>query len=46
MLRPPGLNGYVEALSIGTEASEEAIALRNDSFKKAVAHAEAFIYGT
>ena len=45
VLRVPGL-AYVEAITNGSAASEHAIALRNDSFKKAVAHAEAFIYGT
>jgi hypothetical protein len=43
VLRPPGLTGYFEAASSGTE---RAVALRNDSFKKAVAHAEEFIYGS
>ncbi|GAB3282302.1 hypothetical protein GCM10027449_24170 [Sinomonas notoginsengisoli] len=46
VLRPPGLSSYVEAVANGTAASEDAVALRNDSFHKAVAHAEAFIYGT
>jgi hypothetical protein len=45
VLRPPGLAGYVEAVANGTAANERAVALRNDSFKKAVAHAEEFIYG-
>ncbi|KHL02756.1 hypothetical protein LK10_11340, partial [Sinomonas humi] len=46
VLRPPGLSSYVEAVANGTSTNEEAVALRNDSFRKAVAHAEAFIYGT
>lgn len=46
VLRPPGIAGYIEALADGTAEDEQAIALRNDSFKKAVAHAEEFIYGT
>jgi hypothetical protein len=45
VLRPPGLSGYVEALGTGTGEDEQAIALRNDSFKKALAHAEDFIHG-
>lgn len=46
VLRPPGLARYVEAVSKGEAVGDRAIALRNDSFKKAVAHAEHFIYGT
>ncbi|MCH6472253.1 hypothetical protein [Sinomonas terrae] len=46
VLRPPGLSSYIEAVANGSPTNEHAIALRNDSFRKAVAHAEAFIYGT
>ena len=46
VLRPPGLSGYIEAVAKGTLQSDRAVALRNDSFKKAVAHAEEFIYGS
>ncbi|MGY3566738.1 hypothetical protein [Sinomonas sp. RB5] len=46
VLRPPGLSSYIEAVANGTAASKDAVALRNDSFHKAVAHAEAFIFGT
>ena len=46
VLRPPGLGSYAEAIANGTPTSEHAVALRNDSFKKAVAHAEEFIYGS
>lgn len=46
VLRPPGLTSYVEAVANGGAASPHAVALRNDSFHKAVAHAEEFIYGT
>jgi len=42
VLRPPGLTSYIESASgrVGDE-----VTLRNDSFQKAVAHAERFIYG-
>jgi hypothetical protein len=46
VLRPPGLSSYVEAVTRNGGANEHAVALRNDSFRKAVAHAEEFIYGT
>lgn len=46
VLRPPGLTSYMEAATSGVDATERAVALRNDSFKKAVAHAEEFIYGS
>ncbi|PJI54385.1 hypothetical protein CTI14_16075 [Methylobacterium radiotolerans] len=46
VLRPPGLSSYIEAVGNGTAASKDAVALRNDSFHKAVAHAESFIFGT
>lgn len=39
----PGFTQYVEP---GDTADTRQAALRNDSFKKAVAHAEKFIYGT
>jgi hypothetical protein len=39
----PGFTQYVEVAG-GEDAQQ--IALRNDSFKKAVAHAEEFIWGT
>ena len=44
VLRPPGLTGYTESPgdALGDDA---AIALRNDSFRKAVEHAERFIHG-
>lgn len=45
VLRPQGLAGYMEALPSGAPPDDQAVALRNDSFKKAVAHAEEFIYG-
>lgn len=45
VLRPQGLAGYMEALPSGAPPDDHAVALRNDSFKKAVAHAEEFIYG-
>jgi hypothetical protein len=45
VLRPPGLSSYVEAVGNGTTAARDAVALRNDSFHKAVAHAESFVYG-
>lgn len=38
----PGYTDYVEAEANG---GFEQVALRNDSFKKAVAHAEEFIFG-
>ncbi|MDQ4488863.1 hypothetical protein RBS60_01475 [Sinomonas sp. ASV486] len=46
VLRPPGISPYVEAVSNGPATSAPAATLRNDSFRKAVEHAEAFIYGT
>ena len=46
VLRPLGLTGYVEDPAGDAVLGEGSIALRNDSFKKAVAHAEEFIYGT
>ncbi len=49
VLRPPGLSGYIDAGTEGgvhgTAATGRAAVLRNDSFKKAVAHAEEFIFG-
>ena len=45
VLRPPGLHSYVEAVGNGRLVSEHAAALRNDSFRKAVQHAEEFIFG-
>ncbi|BDZ53706.1 hypothetical protein [Agromyces marinus] len=45
VLRPPGLAAYIEEAVGGTAAADRSIALRNDSFRKAVAHAEAFIFG-
>ncbi|MCZ2403690.1 hypothetical protein IV498_10965 [Paenarthrobacter sp. Z7-10] len=38
----PGYPGYLEGKGAG---KEREVALRNDGFKKAVAHAEEFIYG-
>jgi hypothetical protein len=38
----PGFTEYVEA---DPDGDEQQVALRNDSFKKAVAHAEDFIFG-
>lgn len=38
----PGLTGYLEPADGDTE---HLIALRNDAFKKAVAHAREFLYG-
>ena len=45
VLRPPGLASCIESATIGPPAGDRAIALRNDSFQKAVAHAEEFVYG-
>jgi hypothetical protein len=44
VLRPPGLTGYTE-IPGKTVADDPAISLRNDSFHKAVEHAERFIHG-
>ena len=41
MLRP-GFTGYLEP---GEDGSEHLLALRNDAFKKAVAHAKDFLFG-
>jgi len=46
VLRTPSLIRYIETAGNGTTDHEQAIALRNDSFKKAIAHAEAFINGS
>ena len=45
VLRPPALARYIESGTSNAQAGDRAIALRNDSFQKAVAHAEEFIYG-
>ena len=41
----PGFTQYVESGETGAEADTGQTSLRNDSFKKAVAHAEEFIFG-
>jgi len=42
VLRPPGLTSYIES---PPGQADDGVTLRNDSFQKAVAHAERFIYG-
>ena len=48
VLRPPGLHSYAEVVGSGpgaSERSDKSAMLRNDSFRKAVRHAEEFIFG-
>ena len=41
VLRP----GYTEYLEPSADEAEQLLSLRNDAFKKAVAHAKKFLYG-